>query len=119
MAATIRRARRAEFTRAIVPFRTAEETVDAPGAQARDNESVTDPTATPVLPPLRIGNLTIDTPVELAPMAGVTNAAFRRLCREAGSGLYVAEMVTSRALVERTPEIKEGKDKAWWKNRRK
>lgn len=34
-------------------------------------------------------------------MAGVTNAAFRRLCREAGEGLYVAEMVTSRALVER------------------
>ncbi len=65
---------------------------------------VTAPTTTPVLPPLRIGPLTIDTPVELAPMAGVTNAAFRRLCREAGSGLYVAEMVTSRALVERTPE---------------
>ena len=40
----------------------------------------------------------------LAPMAGITNAAFRRLCREHGGGLYVAEMVTSRALVERTPE---------------
>jgi nifR3 family TIM-barrel protein len=37
-------------------------------------------------------------------MAGVTNAAFRRLCREQGRGLYVAEMVTSRALVERNPE---------------
>ncbi|WP_245612451.1 tRNA dihydrouridine synthase DusB [Actinotalea ferrariae] len=37
-------------------------------------------------------------------MAGVTNRAFRRLCREHGAGLYVAEMVTSRALVERTPE---------------
>ena len=37
-------------------------------------------------------------------MAGITNAAFRRLCREHGGGLYVAEMVTSRALVERTPE---------------
>lgn len=34
-------------------------------------------------------------------MAGVTNRAFRRLCREAGAGLYVSEMVTSRALVER------------------
>ena len=54
-----------------------------------------------VLPPLRIGPLTVDTPVVLAPMAGVTNAAFRRLCRESGAGLYVAEMVTSRALVER------------------
>nr|WP_297426976.1 tRNA dihydrouridine synthase DusB [uncultured Actinotalea sp.] len=57
-----------------------------------------------VLPPLRIGGLTVETPVVLAPMAGVTNRAFRRLCREHGAGLYVAEMVTSRALVERTPE---------------
>jgi nifR3 family TIM-barrel protein len=34
-------------------------------------------------------------------MAGVTNRAFRRLCREQGAGLYVSEMVTSRALIER------------------
>jgi len=34
-------------------------------------------------------------------MAGITNRAFRRLCREQGAGLYVSEMVTSRALVER------------------
>jgi len=61
-------------------------------------------TGTSVLPPLHIGPLTIDTPVVLAPMAGVTNAAFRRLCRESGAGLYVAEMVTSRALVERGEE---------------
>lgn len=46
----------------------------------------------------------MDTPVILAPMAGITNSAFRRLCREYGGGMYVAEMVTSRALVERTPE---------------
>ena len=32
--------------------------------------------------PLRIGALEVPTPVELAPMAGVTNASFRRLCRE-------------------------------------
>ncbi len=57
-----------------------------------------------LLPPLQIGPVTVDTPVVLAPMAGITNAAFRRLCRENGGGLYVAEMVTSRALVERTPE---------------
>ncbi|WGW14021.1 tRNA dihydrouridine synthase DusB [Saxibacter everestensis] len=48
--------------------------------------------------------MTLPTPVVLAPMAGITNAAFRRLCREYGGGLYVSEMVTSRALVERTPE---------------
>src|SRR5512143_283766 len=58
----------------------------------------------PLLPPLRMGRMTIQTPVILAPMAGITNADFRRLCREHGGGLYVAEMVTSRALVERTPE---------------
>ena len=71
---------------------------------------------------LQIGSIAVGTPVVLAPMAGVTNAPFRRLCREAGAaglpegptaelaaspapaGLYVAEMVTSRALMERTPE---------------
>ncbi|MEZ5149561.1 tRNA dihydrouridine synthase DusB [Rhodococcus zopfii] len=59
---------------------------------------------------LRIGSLELDSPVVLAPMAGVTNVAFRTLCRElelerAGStsGLYVCEMVTARALVERHP----------------
>jgi nifR3 family TIM-barrel protein len=61
-------------------------------------------TASALLPPLHIGPLRVETPVVLAPMAGITNAAFRRLCREHGGGLYVAEMVTSRALVERTPE---------------
>lgn len=52
---------------------------------------------------LRIGPLELDVPVILAPMAGITNTAFRRLCREYGAGLYVSEMITSRALVERTP----------------
>jgi len=54
--------------------------------------------------PLTIGPLRLDVPVVLAPMAGITNTAFRRLCREYGAGLYVSEMITSRALVERTPE---------------
>jgi nifR3 family TIM-barrel protein len=53
---------------------------------------------------LRIGALELDVPVILAPMAGITNTAFRRLCREFGAGLYVSEMITSRALVERTRE---------------
>ncbi len=53
---------------------------------------------------LSIGPLRLDVPVVLAPMAGITNTAFRRLCREYGAGLYVSEMITSRALVERTPE---------------
>lgn len=80
---------------------------------------------------MRIGPIEVATPVELAPMAGVTNAPFRMLCRNwaargwseainatgafpadepvdsrrhTHTGLFVAEMVTSRALVERTPE---------------
>ena len=56
------------------------------------------------LPTLNIGPIALDVPVVLAPMAGITNTAFRRLCREYGGGLYVSEMITSRALVERTPE---------------
>ncbi|HLL08112.1 MAG TPA: tRNA dihydrouridine synthase DusB [Nocardioidaceae bacterium] len=50
---------------------------------------------------LALGGLQVSPPVVLAPMAGVTNAAFRRLCREQGAGLYVCEMVTSRGIVER------------------
>ena len=50
--------------------------------------------------PLQIGPLTIDPPVVLAPMAGVTNAPFRSLCREFGAGLYVSEMITARPLAE-------------------
>ncbi|HIW99165.1 MAG TPA: tRNA dihydrouridine synthase DusB [Candidatus Nesterenkonia stercoripullorum] len=62
------------------------------------------PQTSAVLPPLRLGPITVRTPVVLAPMAGITNTAFRRLCREHGGGLYVNEMVTARALVERRPE---------------
>jgi nifR3 family TIM-barrel protein len=51
--------------------------------------------------PLVLGSLTVPTPVVLAPMAGITNAAYRRLCAEQGAGLYVCEMITSRGLVER------------------
>jgi nifR3 family TIM-barrel protein len=51
-------------------------------------------------PGLRIGPLLVDLPVVLAPMAGVTNAAYRSLCRSYGAGLYVSEMVSARALLE-------------------
>jgi nifR3 family TIM-barrel protein len=50
---------------------------------------------------LQLGPLRVETPVVLAPMAGITNAAYRRLCREQGAGLYVCEMITSRGIVER------------------
>jgi nifR3 family TIM-barrel protein len=50
---------------------------------------------------LTLGRVRVETPVVLAPMAGITNAAYRRLCREQGAGLYVCEMITSRGVVER------------------
>jgi nifR3 family TIM-barrel protein len=57
---------------------------------------------TPVVPQeLVLGPLRVGPPVVLAPMAGITNAAYRRLCREQGAGLYVCEMITSRGVVER------------------
>ena len=72
------------------------------------------PTAAPA--GLNLGSLRVETPVVLAPMAGITNAAYRRLCREQGAlrdgrsapssgttGLYVCEMITSRGIVERDP----------------
>jgi nifR3 family TIM-barrel protein len=61
-------------------------------------------TATLSKPALRIGPYEVDPPVVLAPMAGITNVAFRRLCREYGAGLYVCEMITARALVIRDPK---------------
>jgi nifR3 family TIM-barrel protein len=64
---------------------------------------------------LRIGDLELAVPVVLAPMAGVTNPAYRQLCREqaeAGTaerpaGLFVCEMITSRGVVERNPKTLE------------
>lgn len=52
------------------------------------------------MPQLRIGDIAVDPPVVLAPMAGVTDAPFRVLCAEFGRGLFVNQMVTARALVE-------------------
>jgi nifR3 family TIM-barrel protein len=57
---------------------------------------------TPVATWLRIGPIPVWPPVVLAPMAGITNAPFRRLCRtfEPG-GLFVSEMITARGIAER------------------
>lgn len=65
----------------------------------RDNDDMSLPSE------LTLGSLTVATPVVLAPMAGITNAAYRRLCLEqmtaqGTSGLFVCEMITSRGLVE-------------------
>ena len=46
----------------------------------------------------KIGNVTIDNPFVLAPMAGVTDLPFRRLCKEQGAGLICMEMVSAKAI---------------------
>ena len=48
---------------------------------------------------MRIGNLEVNNPVALGPMAGVTDLAFRTVCAELGANITVTEMVSSRALV--------------------
>src|SRR6187399_2054569 len=81
----------------VIPHRLSP--IPSAGSQVWDNGQVT-PTLAPARA-LRIGPIALDAPVVLAPMAGITNTAFRRLCREYGAGLYVSEMITTRALVER------------------
>ena len=48
---------------------------------------------------VKIGNITVDSKLALAPMAGVTDLAFRTICRELGAGLTYTEMVSAKALV--------------------
>ncbi|GGF32112.1 tRNA-dihydrouridine synthase [Marmoricola endophyticus] len=65
-------------------------------------------TATLAAAGLRLGALEVESPVVLAPMAGITNAAYRRLCldqmrAQGPEGLFVCEMITSRGLVEGDP----------------
>jgi nifR3 family TIM-barrel protein len=58
------------------------------------------PVVATTVAPLHLGALEVWPPVVLAPMAGVTNAPFRTLCRRHGGGLYVSEMIGARGLVE-------------------
>ncbi len=50
----------------------------------------------------KIGNITFDSPLCLAPMAGITNSAFRILCRKYGAGLVYSEFVHATALTKKT-----------------
>lgn len=49
--------------------------------------------------PVKIGNIIIDFPVALAPLAGVSDEVFRRICKEQGAGLTCTEMVSAKAIV--------------------
>ncbi len=47
----------------------------------------------------KIGNIQIDTPVLLAPMAGVTDYSFRILCKEQGAGIVYSEFVSAHGII--------------------
>ncbi len=63
------------------------------------------------LKPIHIGPITIDSPVILAPMTGVTDMPFRKLVRRFGSGLNVTEMIASQAMIR---ETRQSLQKAAW-----
>ncbi len=66
----------------------------------------------PVAPkPIQVGPVTVDTPVVLAPMTGVTDKPFRTLVRRYGSGLNVTEMIASEAAIR---ETRQSVQKAEW-----
>ena len=57
------------------------------------------PQISPRLKPIKIGALTLENPVILAPMSGVTDMPFRRLVKKFGAGLVVSEMIASQAMI--------------------
>jgi tRNA-dihydrouridine synthase B len=63
------------------------------------------------LKPIQVGPVTIDSPVLLAPMTGVTDLPFRRIVRRYGSGLNVTEMIASQAMIR---ETRQSLQKAAW-----
>ncbi|MGE4324211.1 MAG: tRNA dihydrouridine synthase DusB [Sphingobium sp.] len=63
------------------------------------------------LSPISVGPVTIDMPVVLAPMTGVTDMPFRTLVRRYGSGLNVTEMIASAAMIR---ETRQSLQKAAW-----
>lgn len=63
------------------------------------------------LAPISVGPVSIDMPVILAPMTGVTDLPFRRIVRRYGSGLNVTEMIASQAMIR---ETRQSLQKAAW-----
>ena len=56
---------------------------------------------------MQIGNVALDNPYILAPMAGVTDLPFRLLCKEQGAGLVCMEMVSAKAITFRNKNTQE------------
>ena len=61
--------------------------------------------------PIHVGPVTIDAPVILAPMTGVTDLPFRRVVKRYGAGLTVSEMIASQAMIR---ETRQSLQKAAW-----
>lgn len=55
---------------------------------------------------LKIGNITLPNNIILAPMAGITDCAFRKTCKEYGAGLVCTEMVSSKGLYYKDEKTK-------------
>ncbi len=78
----------------------ASSTSDTTGANSVGNQQAAHTSFPAVLPPLKLGNITVPFPVVLSPMAGVTNWPFRVICEQfCPGGLFIDEMITARALV--------------------
>lgn len=60
-----------------------------------------------MLKPLMVGNVRLETPVVLAPMAGVTDLAYRLICKEMGCGLVVTEMISAKGLYYKDVKTKD------------
>src|ERR1700749_1917993 len=67
--------------------------------------------STALVSPIPVGPITIDPPVILAPMTGVTDLPFRKIVRRYGSGLNVTEMIASQAAIR---ETRQSIQKAAW-----
>jgi len=65
----------------------------------------------PILMPIQIGPVRIDSPVILAPMTGVTDLPFRKTVKRFGAGLTVSEMIASQAMIR---ETRQSLQKALW-----
>lgn len=77
--------------------------VIASSCHARGPAAAVAASAPSVAKPLQLGGLQLQTPLVLAPMAGITNAPFRLQCARHGAELCVSELIIASTLLQRTP----------------